>query len=122
MGLELGLVQPSAPPGGRGLGPWPQRPAHCETDKTSMHALFSSPGLGSGQWAALTPSVREAEWDVACVARDSACRPFSPMVRGPGLVSEFLSWGHGLGHFSVGTKIRPRPGSAEDRVPPWVQN
>ena len=93
MGLELGLVRPSAPPGGRGLGPWPRQPARCETDKTSMHALFSSPGLGTGQWAALIPSVREAESDVACMAGDSACGPFCQTVRRPSLVSEFLSWG-----------------------------
>lgn len=76
-----------------GTWPWPRQPARCETDKTSMHALFSSPGLGSGQWAALIPSVREAESDVACMAGDSACGPFCQTVRGPGLVSEFLSRG-----------------------------
>lgn len=93
MGLELRVVRPSAPSGGRGLGPWPRRPARCGTDKTSVHALFSSPGLGSGQWAALVLSIREAELDVACVAGDSACGPFSQMVPGPSLLSEFLSQG-----------------------------
>ena len=93
VGLELGVMRPSDPSGGRGLGPWPWRPARCETDKTSMQALFSSPGLGSGQWAALVLSIREAELDVACVAEDSPCGPFSQTVPGPSLVSELLSQG-----------------------------
>lgn len=52
-------------------------------------------------------------------------QPAGPSPRrcqGQALCQSSCPGGHGFGHFSFGTKIRPRPGSAEDRVPPRVQN